>query len=135
MKSVLCPTCGCSLVRLQISREQAVHLTYDGADYYCDGCARVFRSDSERYLAQIRDVVVCPACLGEKLSAVTTTLQHSGMTVNFCGCPSLHGRVRAGSRSPHRTFSGVVTRLVGQAYGHVCRSESWRPRRRRCVLG
>jgi hypothetical protein len=24
MKSVLCPTCGCSLVRLQISREQAV---------------------------------------------------------------------------------------------------------------
>lgn len=90
MKSVLCPTCGCSLIRLQISREQAVHLTYAGADYhFCcdDGCARVFRSNPERYLAQIRDVVVCPGCLGEKPRAVMTMVEHSGMTVNFCGCP------------------------------------------------
>jgi hypothetical protein len=26
----------------------------------------VFATDPERYLAQIRDVVVCPACLAEK---------------------------------------------------------------------
>jgi YHS domain-containing protein len=89
MKSVLCPTCGCSLVRLQISREQAVQLSHDGADYYfcCDGCAEIFRSDPKRYLAQIRDVVVCPGCLGEKPLAVTVSVEHSGTTVSFCGCP------------------------------------------------
>src|SRR6266480_7011381 len=71
MKSVLCQTCGCSLVRLQITRKEATHLAYDGADYYfcCTGCAELFRSDPKYYIAQIRDVVLCPGCLGEKLLA------------------------------------------------------------------
>ena len=89
MKSVICPTCGCSLVRLNISREQAAPVTYRGADYYfcCKGCAERFASDAERYLAQIRDVVVCPACLGEKPAGLTVILEHAGRTLNFCGCP------------------------------------------------
>ncbi len=72
-----------------ISRELAVRRAYDGVDYYfcCDGCAEIFRPDPERYLAQIRDVVVCPGCLGEKPLAVTVSVEHSGRTVNFCGCP------------------------------------------------
>ena len=49
MKSVLCPTCGCSLVRLQITRKEATHLAYDGADYYfcCTGCAELFAPNPE----------------------------------------------------------------------------------------
>jgi YHS domain-containing protein len=89
MKSVLCPTCGCSLVRLNISREQAAHISYEGLDYYfcCRGCAERFSSDAERYLAQVRDMVVCPACLCEKPAGVTVVLEHAGKTLNFCGCP------------------------------------------------
>jgi YHS domain-containing protein len=89
VKSVLCPTCGCSLVRLRISRHQAIHLIYDRAEHHfcCKGCAEIFSSDPERYLAQIRDVVVCPGCFGEKPAAVTVSVEHSGRTVNFCGCP------------------------------------------------
>lgn len=89
MRSVLCATCGCSLVRLGISREQASHLTHNGVDHHfcCDGCAERFPSDPDRYVAQIQDVVVCPGCLGEKPEAVTVSIEHSGTTVNFCGCP------------------------------------------------
>jgi YHS domain-containing protein len=107
MKSVLCPTCGCSLVRLKISREQAAQLQYEGADYYfcCVGCADIFRSDPKRYLAQIRGVVVCPGCLGEKPLAVTTRAEHSGRTVNFCGCPHC---AAAFARDPDR----LVARLA-----------------------
>jgi YHS domain-containing protein len=89
IKSVLCPTCGCSLVRLNISREQAARVTYGGADHYfcCNGCAERFSSDPGRYLAQVRDLVVFPACLAEKPAGVTVILEHSGKTLNFCGCP------------------------------------------------
>jgi YHS domain-containing protein len=89
MKAVLCPTCGCSLVRLKVSRDQAALRSHGGVDYHfcCNGCAERFPSDPERYLAQIRDVVVCPACLGEKPAGVTIPVEHSGKTLNFCGCP------------------------------------------------
>jgi YHS domain-containing protein len=107
MKSALCPTCGCSLVRLKISREQATHLALDGADYHfcCKGCADIFRSDPQRYLAQISDIVVCPGCLGEKPLAVTTRVAHAGRTVNFCGCPHCE---EAFARDPDR----LVARLA-----------------------
>jgi YHS domain-containing protein len=89
MKSVLCPTCGCSLVRLKISRDEAAHLSYRGVDYYfcCNGCAETFASDAKRYLAQIRDIVVCPACLCERPANVTVIVEHGGRKLNFCGCP------------------------------------------------
>jgi YHS domain-containing protein len=89
VKSVLCPTCGCSLVRLAVSREKAVRVRYDGADHYfcCQGCAERFRSDPGRHLAQIRDVVVCPGCLGEKPVGVTVGVEFQGRVLNFCGCP------------------------------------------------
>jgi YHS domain-containing protein len=107
MKSVLCPTCGCSLVRLKITRKQATHLAYDGADYHfcCSGCAELFRSDPKHYITRIRDIVVCPGCLGEKPLAVTKSLQHSGRTVNFCGCPHCE---EAFARDPDR----LVARLA-----------------------
>lgn len=89
MKSVLCPACGCSLVRLGISREQATHAAYAGTlhSFCCDGCADIFRADPDRYLAQIADVVVCPGCLAEKPVARTVTVEVAGQTIYLYGCP------------------------------------------------
>lgn len=47
----------------------------------------MFGADPDRYLAQIRDLVVCPGCLAEKPAAMTVAIEHAGRTVNFCGCP------------------------------------------------
>ena len=90
MKSLLCPTCGCSLVRLGVSRENAARAEHDGAEYLfcCEGCRELFGSDPERYLAEIRDVVVCPSCLAEKPIAVTVAIEHNGTT-----CTSAAARV------------------------------------------
>lgn len=89
MRSVLCPTCGCSLVRLGISREMASHATHADIEHHfcCEGCADIFRSDPDRYPAQIADVVVCPGCLAEKPVPVTVAFEHAGRTINLCGCP------------------------------------------------
>jgi YHS domain-containing protein len=90
VRSVVCPTCGCSLVRLGLSREQAFHAAHEGTLYFfcCEGCADVFRTDPDRYLARIADVVVCPSCLGEKPMAMTVATEHQGRTVHFCQCPN-----------------------------------------------
>lgn len=89
VRSVLCPTCGCSLVRLGLSREQAFHAAHERTLYFfcCQGCAEVFRTDPDRYLARVADVVVCPGCLGEKPISMTVALEHEGRTVHFCECP------------------------------------------------
>jgi YHS domain-containing protein len=89
MRSVLCPTCGCSLVRLGINREQATHAAHAGTLHFfcCDGCADIFRADPDRYLTQIADVVVCPGCLAEKPTTLTVTVEYAGKTINLCGCP------------------------------------------------
>lgn len=89
VRSVLCPTCGCSLVRLGLDREQAVHAAHAGTLHFfcCDGCAGTFRTDPDHYLTRIADVVVCPGCLGEKPTTLTVTIEHDGRTVHFCECP------------------------------------------------
>jgi YHS domain-containing protein len=89
VRSVLCPTCGCSLVRLGVTREQSVHASRAGTLYFfcCAGCADTFRTDPEHYLARIADVVVCPVCLAEKPITMTVSIEHEGRTVHFCECP------------------------------------------------
>lgn len=51
MAAVLCPTCGCSLVRVRVSRAKAAHMLHDGASYSfcCERCAELFRCGPERY--------------------------------------------------------------------------------------
>lgn len=97
MKSVLCPTCGCSLARLGISRESAARGRYNGDEYLfcCQGCCEVFASDPGRFLAQIRDLVVCPGCLAEKPVAATVVVERDGRLVHFCGCPGCSNAFRA----------------------------------------
>jgi YHS domain-containing protein len=109
VRSVLCPTCGCSLVRLDVNREQAVHAAHDRTLYFfcCDGCAETFRRNPDHYLARIADVVVCPVCLGEKPVDMTVTVQHAGRTVHLCECPY------------------CVERFTGDPDSYLARFEDW----------
>jgi len=89
MKSLICPTCGCSLVRLGISEDKAVTERFNG-EYYrfcCQGCAELFKADPEMYLKETNDLIVCPTCLAEKPLQQAVTLQIAGQEVHFCRCP------------------------------------------------
>ncbi len=80
METLICPTCGCSLVRLGISKEKATKLSHDGKEYLfcCQGCADVFAADPEIRLAETKDLIVCPTCLAEKPPQWAVTLEHAG---------------------------------------------------------
>jgi YHS domain-containing protein len=87
--SPLCPTCGCSLVRLGINKKNAVTGVYKGALHYfcCEGCLAAFKEDSEKYIKEIADIAVCPTCLAEKHMESTVELELGDTTYNFCRCP------------------------------------------------
>jgi len=67
MKTLICPTCGCSLVRLGISRENSVAYNHDDEEHYfcCQGCIDVFITDPRKYLQETEDLIVCPTCLAD----------------------------------------------------------------------
>jgi YHS domain-containing protein len=87
--SPICPTCGCSLVRLGIGREQAASREHDGERllFCCEGCAERFDGDPKRYLAEISGWIVCPTCLAEKPQELTVSITHGGREIRFCRCP------------------------------------------------
>lgn len=89
MNETLCPTCSCSLVRLGVELSTAPVMVHEGREYRfcCQGCADVFKSDPDRYVAEIADWVVCPVCLGEKPRSVTVGTEHDGVEVRLCRCP------------------------------------------------
>jgi YHS domain-containing protein len=89
MKTPICPTCGCALVRLGISKDEADSYYYNGEEYLfcCDGCVQVFVNDPEKYLREASNFTVCPVCLGEKRFESTVELKHAGTTLHFCRCP------------------------------------------------
>ena len=89
MNTLICPTCGCSLVRLGISREQSVLHHYNGEEYYfcCQGCVDLFITDPEKYLQETGDLIVCPTCLAEKPLERSAELNWAGQEVHFCRCP------------------------------------------------
>jgi YHS domain-containing protein len=65
MRTSICPTCGCSLDRLEIGREEAVFYHHDGEEqrFCCAGCVEVFITDPEKYLREVSNLAVCPVCL------------------------------------------------------------------------
>ena len=87
--SPICPTCGCSLIRLEISREDATRIEHDGREvlFCCQGCADLFAENPDQYLDEIRDWIVCPTCLAEKPEHLTVSITHEGQQVHFCRCP------------------------------------------------
>ena len=103
MRTPICPSCGCSLVRLGVELATAKTFEYAGVRYSfcCQGCRDIFVTEPEKYLREIADVIVCPACLAEKHLESTVTLDYQGETVHFCRCP---GCRTAFERDPERMF-------------------------------
>lgn len=110
MNTPICPSCGCSLVRLGVDLAAAKKYEYGGTAYSfcCQGCLDIFVTGPEKYLQEIADVMVCPTCLAEKHIAHTVALEHDGETVYFCRCP---GCRTAFQRDPER----LLRRLTGSA--------------------
>ncbi len=89
MKTDICPTCGCSLVRLGIGQEHSVKRRHNDREYQfcCQGCVELFAVDPEKYLRELSDLIVCPSCLAEKPLAQAVKLNIAGQDVYFCRCP------------------------------------------------
>ena len=89
METLICRTCGCSLVRLGISREDSVAHRHNGEEhrFCCQACVDLFITDPEKLLQETSELIVCPTCLGEKPVQWSATLEHDGQDVHFCRCP------------------------------------------------
>ena len=85
----ICPTCGCSLIRLGIGADRWAKSSYEGKEYFfcCQGCADLFNQEPPRYLQETKDLVVCPTCLAEKPVQWTARMEIAGWEVFFCRCP------------------------------------------------
>ena len=68
LQTLICPSCGCSLVRLGITKDKAVSYHHNGEEhrFCCQGCVEVFVTDPEEYLREVSTRAVCPVCLAEK---------------------------------------------------------------------
>ncbi len=89
MTTPICPTCGCSLVRLGISKDKAVVHSHAGNVYYfcCDGCLDQFIGNPEKHLQDTDGLIVCPVCLTEKSPELTKKLKRDRAVLYFCRCP------------------------------------------------
>ena len=89
METLVCPTCGCSLVRLGITKENVVIRKYQEKEYpfCCDGCAVLFEENPDALLKEVNSLVVCPSCLAEKPINQTVAINYKGGKLHFCKCP------------------------------------------------
>ena len=90
MKTPICPNCGCSLVRLGITKDKAVPHNHGGSEYLfcCQGCVDLFDGDPQKSLQRTSDLIVCPVCLAEKPLQRAAMLKLAGEEVHYCHCPS-----------------------------------------------
>ena len=89
MKTLICLTCGCSLVRLGVSKGKSVTYRHNGEEYRfcCQGCTDLFITDPQKYLQETNGLIVCPTCLAEKPLQWAIKLKIAGQEVHFCRCP------------------------------------------------
>lgn len=113
MRTPICPACGCSLVRLGLNDEDAARYRYAGVEhrFCCQGCVDVFTMDPERYLEEIRDLIVCPSCLAEKPLASTVSFEHEGRVIHFCRCPHC---LETFKKNPQRLLRRLTGSLLQQ---------------------
>lgn len=85
----ICPGCLSSLVRLGMHKSTAVAHNYRGREYYfCSReCVDVFERDAERYLLELKDLIVCPVCLGERYLRSTGLAAVEGSSYYTCRAP------------------------------------------------
>ncbi len=89
MSTLICPTCGCSLVRLGVPKDKATVYRFESEEHLfcCQGCLDLFVTDPAKYLGETRDLVVCPTCLAEKPRQWAVMLKVANDEVWFCRCP------------------------------------------------
>ena len=89
MRTLICPTCGCSLVRLGVTQDNATVYRFEGEErlFCCQECLDLFVSDPAKYLGETRDLVVCPTCLAEKPRQWAVMVKVANDEVWFCRCP------------------------------------------------
>ena len=89
MNTLICRTCGCSLVRLGIKEEGSASYRHRSQEYRfcCQGCADLFAQDPPKYLQETSDLIVCPTCLAEKPTKWAVVHDIAGNKVHFCRCP------------------------------------------------
>jgi len=89
MNTLICPTCGCSLGRLGISKDKAALFLHKNKEYSfcCQGCVDLFISDPEKFLRETKDLIVCPTCLAEKPFNTAVKMEIAGQEMLFCRYP------------------------------------------------
>ncbi len=106
MKTQICPTCGCSIVRLGIAKEKA---TAHGDHFFCcQACADGFSKDSSKYLERLKSIVVCPSCLAEKPKEWAVRREIAGEDVYFCGCPYCEDVYRKNPDYYNKRLEGTI---------------------------
>ena len=111
MKTLICPTCGCSLVRLGIIRDNAATSHYGDREYHfcCQGCVDLFAKDPEKHLHETMDLIVCPTCLAEKHASDAVSFVIDGNEVFFCRCPYCADQFRKQPDFYIRRLQGAIT--------------------------
>ena len=89
MNTLICSTCGCSLVRLGVTKEKSAAYSYEGEErrFCCQGCVDLFVTDPAKYLEETKDLIVCPTCLAEKPRKWAVKLKIANRELHFCRCP------------------------------------------------
>ena len=111
MNTLICPTCGCSLVRLGISKDNAATSHYEGRAYHfcCQGCVDLFTDNPEKCLDETKDMIVCPTCLAEKHTSDTVSHVINDREVFFCRCPHCVDVFRKQPDFYIRRLQGTIT--------------------------
>jgi len=122
MQTLICPTCGCSLVRLGVTQKNAVTREYKNKVYSfcCDGCAVLFDDTPDALLDETRDLVVCPSCLAEKPVAQTVAFNYKNETLNFCKCPYCVSVFKENAEYYLKRLSGEAAFSGVFSDGHGC---------------
>ncbi len=110
MEANICPTCGCSLVRLGINQDEAASRSYENKEYRfcCEGCAKLFIKDPKTYVDRIEDVIVCPTCLAEKPISLAVSQNYNGEDIYFCGCSHCMGEFKNNPEFYIERLSGKI---------------------------
>ena len=89
MNTLICPTCGCSLVRLGITKDKATSYRHNRQEYHfcCQGCVDLFITDPEEHLQETNNLIVCPTCLAEKPLNTAVKVKIANQEMHFCRCP------------------------------------------------
>ena len=122
MGTLICRTCGCSLVRLGIPADATTMHEHRGEHYpfCCAACVDVFRTDPERYIAETSDLIVCPTCLAEKPLHRATAINVDGHDIYFCHCPRCAELFKASADFYLRRLEGSISNDGVQDHNGCC---------------